>query len=253
MIRCCWDPDSFHSPEYALCRIGVFHRHHHRHASRAWTDVRGRNHDSCQHSDRRSFHHLDPFGGGVYYGAIFGGSTSSILNALEKPRWWLPFDGYPMARRARQGRPLTIAANFLLFRRNDRSHFPDGFRSGPGQFCHPFLVRGILCPDAGGLVCSRSLCWKREGLEGIYDDPAGSDVSTVGESSLFNAPRFTLGLLDLQSGIHFVTLAMGLFAVPEAFFLAPMSFGERKEVLAGSSGNFQPSHQPSRKPKPLLQ
>ena len=48
----------------------------------------------------------------------------------------------------------------------------------------------------------------------------GLMLATVGESSLFQAPRFTLGIMDLQSGINFVTLAMGLFAVPEAFFLA---------------------------------
>jgi len=42
----------------------------------------------------------------------------------------------------------------------------------------------------------------------------GLMLATMGESPLFNAPCFTLGLLDLQSGIHFVTLAMGLFAVP---------------------------------------
>ena len=45
-------------------------------------------------------------------------------------------------------------------------------------------------------------------------------LAMVGESSLFQAPRFTLGIMDLQSGNNFVTLAMGLFAVPEAFFLA---------------------------------
>ncbi|MEE8297614.1 MAG: tripartite tricarboxylate transporter permease, partial [Hyphomicrobium sp.] len=37
--------------------------------------------------------------------------------------------------------------------------------------------------------------------------------------ALHNAPRFTLGIMDLQSGIYFVTLVMGLFAIPEALFL----------------------------------
>jgi putative tricarboxylic transport membrane protein len=41
----------------------------------------------------------------------------------------------------------------------------------------------------------------------------------VGESAQFNAPRFTMGILDLQSGISFITLAMALFALPEALYL----------------------------------
>ena len=47
----------------------------------------------------------------------------------------------------------------------------------------------------------------------------GVMLATVGESSLFNAPRFTLGIQDLQSGISFITLAMALFALPEALYL----------------------------------
>ncbi len=47
----------------------------------------------------------------------------------------------------------------------------------------------------------------------------GLMLATVGESALFNAPRFTMGITDLQSGFSFVTLAMALFALPEALFL----------------------------------
>ena len=49
---------------------------------------------------------------GVYYGAIFGGSTSSIL--LNAPgvagTVATSFDGYPMARRGQAGKALTVAA-----------------------------------------------------------------------------------------------------------------------------------------------
>jgi putative tricarboxylic transport membrane protein len=44
-------------------------------------------------------------------------------------------------------------------------------------------------------------------------------LATVGESAQFNAPRFTMGLMDLQSGLSFITLAMALFALPEALYL----------------------------------
>ena len=47
----------------------------------------------------------------------------------------------------------------------------------------------------------------------------GLMMATVGESALFNAPRFTMGVQDLQSGFSFITLAMAIFALPEAFHM----------------------------------
>ena len=47
----------------------------------------------------------------------------------------------------------------------------------------------------------------------------GLMMATVGEGALFNMPRFTMGLMDLQSGFSFITLAMAIFALPEAIFL----------------------------------
>jgi len=47
----------------------------------------------------------------------------------------------------------------------------------------------------------------------------GLIMATVGEGALFNMPRFTMGIMDLQSGFGFITLAMAMFALPEALYL----------------------------------
>ncbi|MAC73512.1 MAG: tripartite tricarboxylate transporter TctA, partial [Marinovum sp.] len=47
----------------------------------------------------------------------------------------------------------------------------------------------------------------------------GLIMATVGEGALFNLPRFTMGIMDLQSGFGFITLAMAMFALPEALYL----------------------------------
>ena len=47
----------------------------------------------------------------------------------------------------------------------------------------------------------------------------GLIMATVGEGALFNTPRFTMGIMDLQSGFGFITLAMAMFALPEAMYL----------------------------------
>jgi len=47
----------------------------------------------------------------------------------------------------------------------------------------------------------------------------GIMLATVGETALFNAPRFTAGIMNFQSGVGFITLAMAMFALPEAIYL----------------------------------
>ena len=44
-------------------------------------------------------------------------------------------------------------------------------------------------------------------------------LATIGEGAQFNMPRFTMGIMDLQSGIGFITIAMAMFAIPETLFL----------------------------------
>ena len=47
----------------------------------------------------------------------------------------------------------------------------------------------------------------------------GLILATIGEGAQFNMPRFTMGIMDLQSGIGFITIAMAMFAIPETLFL----------------------------------
>ena len=158
---------------------------------------------------------------GVYYGAIFGGSTSSILiNAPgEAAVVATSFDGYPLAQKGQAGKALTIAAI---------SSFSGGTIGVGLLFFAPALASFAILFWSGeyfalmllGLAAVSAFAGKGKVLKAVMMTLLGLMLATVGESSLFQAPRFTLGIMDLQSGINFVTLAMGLFAVPEAFFLA---------------------------------
>ena len=62
----------------------------------------------------------------------------------------------------------------------------------------------------------------------------GLMLGTVGEGTMFSLPRFTMGIMDLQSGLGFVTLAMAMFALPEALFLvlnpAASETGKSEEI-----------------------
>ena len=158
---------------------------------------------------------------GVYYGAIFGGSTSSIL--LNAPgvagTVATSFDGYPMARAGMAGKALTIAAIasfaggtlgaiLLMIFAPALSSVALLFHSGE-YFALMVVGLGAIAAFAGSGQVSKALLMTILGLI----------MSTVGEGALFNMPRFTMGLMDLQSGFSFITLAMAIFALPEALFL----------------------------------
>ena len=158
---------------------------------------------------------------GVYYGAIFGGSTSSIL--LNAPgvagTVATSFDGYPMARAGMAGKALTIAAIasfaggtlgaiLLMIFAPALSSVALLFHSAE-YFALMVVGLGAIAAFAGSGQVSKALLMTILGLI----------MSTVGEGALFNMPRFTMGLMDLQSGFSFITLAMAIFALPEALFL----------------------------------
>ena len=158
---------------------------------------------------------------GVYYGAIFGGSTSSILINAPGVAGTVAssFDGYPMARQGHAGKALTIAA---------LSSFAGGtvgvillmiFAPILASVAKLFWSAEYFALMVLGLTAIAAFAGKGKVLKAMMMSILGIMLATVGESALHNAARFTMGIMDLQSGIYFVTLVMGLFALPEAIFL----------------------------------
>ncbi|MEN8709405.1 MAG: tripartite tricarboxylate transporter permease [Paracoccaceae bacterium] len=158
---------------------------------------------------------------GVYYGAIFGGSTSSIL--LNAPgvagTVASSFDGYPMARKGQAGKALTIAAI---------SSFAGGtigalllmiFAPMLSSVALLFHSAEYFALMVVGLSAIAAFAGTGNVAKAVLMTLLGLIMATVGEGALFNMPRFTMGLMDLQSGFSFITLAMAMFALPEAIFL----------------------------------
>ncbi len=158
---------------------------------------------------------------GVYYGAIFGGSTSSILINAPGVAGTVAssFDGYPMARAGQAGKALTIAAI---------SSFAGGtigaillmiFAPVLSSVAKLFWSAEYFSLMVLGLTAIAAFAGQGKIIKAMCMTVFGVMLATVGESALHNAARFTMGIMDLQSGIYFVTLVMGLFALPEAIFL----------------------------------
>ena len=158
---------------------------------------------------------------GVYYGAVFGGSTSSIL--INAPgiasTVATSFDGYPMTRQGKAGKALTVAAI---------ASFAGGTVGAILLiFMAPALASVALLFHSSeyfalmivGLSAIAAFAGKGQVAKALLMTVFGLALATVGESSLFNQPRFTMGVMNLQSGVGFITLAMALFALPEAMYL----------------------------------
>lgn len=166
---------------------------------------------------------MDPSSGliliaGVYYGAIFGGSTSSILINAPGVAGTVAssFDGYPLAKQGHAGKALaiaayasfsggTIAAIFLLFAAPALATVSLSFQSSD------YFALMVL-----GLTAVAAFSGKGKFLKAAIMTIFGLMLATVGTDSDSGIARFTFGRMDLIDGISFLLLAMAAFALSEA-------------------------------------
>jgi len=158
---------------------------------------------------------------GVYYGAIFGGSTSSILINAPGVAGTVSssFDGYPLARNGQAGKALaiaayssfaggTIAAIFLLIAAPQLAKVSLSFQSAD--------YFALMCV---GLLAIAAFASKGQFLKAMIMTALGLALATVGQDSLSDITRFTFGNINLMDGISFVLLVMATFAMSEAFMI----------------------------------
>lgn len=158
---------------------------------------------------------------GVYYGAIFGGSTSSILINAPGVAGTVAtsFDGYPMARAGKAGKALTIAAISSFCGGTIGAILLMIFAPVLASVALLFHSAEYFALMVVGLSAIAAFSGNGQVGKALAMTLLGLMLATIGESALYNMPRFTYGVLNLQSGIGFITLAMAMFALPEAIFL----------------------------------
>lgn len=166
----------------------------------------------------------------VYYGAIFGGSTSSIL--INAPgvasTVATSFDGYPLAKSGKAGKALAIAAY---------SSFSGGVIAALMLLvAAPYLASVSLSFQSTdyfalmvlGLSAVAAFAGKGQVLKALLMTVLGLMLSTVGTDQTVGVPRFTLGMIDLVDGISFLLLVMATFALSEALMAIIKKVDESK-------------------------
>jgi putative tricarboxylic transport membrane protein len=153
---------------------------------------------------------------GIYYGAMYGGSTTAILMNIPGEISSVPtaLDGYQMAKQGRAGVALATAAI---------SSFVAGTLSLVGlTFFAPSLAKVALAfgpPEYVGLMfLALSVVINLSGksiLKGLAAAIIGLTVATIGLDPMTGISRFTFGSPRLLAGIDFISVIIGLFAVTE--------------------------------------
>ncbi|UAL49343.1 tripartite tricarboxylate transporter permease [Sutcliffiella horikoshii] len=172
---------------------------------------------------------------GVYYGAVFGGSSSSIL--LNAPgisgTVATAFDGYPMAQQGKAGKALAIAAIA-------------SFTGGTISVILLMLFTPLLASVAVVFGPAEYFALMLMGLTAISSLSDGSTIKamisavlgfmavTIGIDAQTGTQRFTFGNINLLEGIDFLVIALGLFALAEVCVL----IFNRKDSSGGMSGNI---------------
>jgi len=177
---------------------------------------------------------------GIYYGAQYGGSTTSILVNLpgESASVVTCIDGYQMARRGRAGAALGIAAigSFIAgsFATVLVAAFAPpltelAFKFGPAEY-FSLMVLGLI----GAVVLASGSLPKAIAMIvlGLLLGLVGTDVNS-------GVARFSFDIPELADGIGFVAVAMGVFGFAE--IVANLEKKEAREVFTSKVGKLLPS------------
>ena len=169
---------------------------------------------------------------GIYFGAMFGGSTTSILlnTPGESASVMAAIEGNPMAKQGRGAQALATAAI---------GHFIGGVVGVTGLVLLAPLVASVAvdigAPDyfaimvlafvavTGVLGASR--------VRGFASLALGLTIGLVGLDPISGQPRLTFGVPQLADGIDVVIVAVGLFAVGEALWVAAHLRRSAQEVI----------------------
>jgi len=186
---------------------------------------------------------LDPTGAlimfaGIYYGGMFGGSTTAILlnTPGESASIVTALEGNQMAKRGRAGPALATAAigscvagtiATLLLTLLAPVVVDLALKFGPAEY---FALMVLAFTTVSTVLGASAL----RGFAGLF---LGLAIGLVGIDAITAQPRFAMGVPELLDGIDVVIVAVGLFAVGETLYLAAYQ-GNRTETVEKLSGSI---------------
>jgi putative tricarboxylic transport membrane protein len=165
---------------------------------------------------------------GVYYGAMYGGSTTSILMRIpgEAASVMTCIDGYAMTQKGRGGPALAIAAigSFfagtlgvigLMLLAPTLAAF--ALRFGPPEYTALLLTGLLILAYMSGGSMLKTLAMAAFGLV----------LGMIGIDAMSGYTRFSFGVIELSDGVGIVPVAVGLFGISEIMMAAGQAIAPR--------------------------
>ncbi|MDR2527804.1 MAG: tripartite tricarboxylate transporter permease [Synergistaceae bacterium] len=152
----------------------------------------------------------------VYYGAMFGGSRSAILLNIPGDGAAVAscFDGYPMAQQGRAEAALAISAIASFFGGLISAVAFVAVALPVARFALRFGPPEYFTLMIFALAATAAIS-KEELLKGLISMFIGLMLTTVGIDLQSGVQRFTFGSAELQSGIDFVVVIIGVYGIGE--------------------------------------
>ena len=174
---------------------------------------------------------------GIYYGAQYGGSTTSILLNIpgEASTMVTCLDGYQMARKGRAGAALGISAigsfiggTFALIMMVFLSPVLAGFalRFGPPENASLIALGLVMVTYLSSGSMNKSLMMAAAGLL----------LGCIGTDLITGTIRFWSGMTELTEGLGIVPVAMGLFGLSEVFLNIEKTLTKREVFETRTKG-----------------
>jgi putative tricarboxylic transport membrane protein len=179
---------------------------------------------------------------GIYYGAMYGGSTTSILVNIpgEAASVVTCLDGYQMARKGRAGPALGISAM-------------GSFIGGTFGILALMLFVYVLSeaalkfgpPEFFALMCLglTTVVYLAKGslVKSLIAAFLGLIIGSIGTDTISGRLRFTFGIPELWDGIGLIPLIMGLFGVSEVLNNIEKPLKSQREIFETKIKNLFPS------------
>jgi TctA family transporter len=188
---------------------------------------------------------------GIYYGTQYGGSTTAILVNLpgETSAVVTTLDGHQMARNGRAGAALALAAIGSFFAGTVATFIIAAFAPplaevaflfGPAEYFSLMTLGlvGAVVLASGSIVKAIAMI-----ILGLLLGMVGTDVNS-------GVARYDFGIPELQDGIDFAIVAMGVFGFAE--ILANLELKDQRIEISGKVGSLYPNRREFREAFPAI-
>jgi putative tricarboxylic transport membrane protein len=169
---------------------------------------------------------------GIYYGSQYGGSTASILinTPGESSSVMTAIDGYQMAKKGRAGAALAVSAwgsfiagtiGIVALTVLAVPLTSVALKFGPPEYFTLMFFAMTAVSSLSG----------KSAAKGMISTVLGLIISTVGIDLQTGVPRYDMGTQELQDGIGFLVVVVGMFAIGEVFNTIEEHFRGKTESI----------------------